>query len=305
MMGIVKTLIALIGLAAMGYVAWPAIIDRADENGREGAIPTPTRSGFDAAEDRDQEAGSGNGSIDGSARESEEEGTGSPDWLAEGGSGTEASGDLSSAGTKKLTSTKASSPKPATVPVEDSVDLPVPFVAQAPKGVWEQPYQDACEEAAVIMVERFLRSRGLTIAEMDSEILKMVDWQTEKYGLYKDTNSRETAQMANDYFGLSSRAVYDVTAKDIRDSLRQGQPVIVLVDGRKLSNPYYTPPGPDKHALVITGLAGDEFITNDPGTRRGHGYRYEAATLMGAMVDYDGREEGTGGKAMIVFGKKE
>ena len=36
-------------------------------------------------------------------------------------------------------------------------NLPVPFTSQAPAGVWTQPWQDACEEAAIVMVDHFYR----------------------------------------------------------------------------------------------------------------------------------------------------
>lgn len=184
---------------------------------------------------------------------------------------------------------------------EEKILLAVPFVSQAPDGNWSQPYQDACEEAAVIMVEAFLSRRELSGGERDGAIVRMVEWQIQQYGSYKDTNSAETARLAKEYFSLSSRVVYQITAEDVKQELRAGRPVIVLVDGRKLDNPYYTAPGPEKHAVVIKGIEADEFITNDPGTKRGEGYRYPVGKLMKAMVDYNGREAGTGGRAMVVI----
>ncbi len=97
--------------------------------------------------------------------------------------------------------------------------------------------------------------------------------------------------------------MYDITKEDIVTALSQQKPVLVLANGQKLNNPYYLPPGPEKHALVITGIEGDTFIVNDPGTRRGEDYEYPVQTVMDALVDYDGSSAGTGKKAMVIFEK--
>lgn len=182
------------------------------------------------------------------------------------------------------------------------VNLSVPFAPQAPHGNWEQPYQDACEEAAIIMVERSLRAASLSLQEMDAEILRLVRFQQERYGDYRDTNTAETAQLAEAFYPhLAARVLPDVTAENLRAALFAGHPVVVLVDGRRLGNPFYRQPGPDKHALVLKGIVGDRFVTNDPGTRRGADFVYAADLLLSAMVDYDGRSPGTKTKSAIVL----
>ncbi len=180
------------------------------------------------------------------------------------------------------------------------INLDVPFAPQAPLANWEQPYQDACEEATVIMVERYLRGAALSLQQMDAEILKMVDFQMKHYGFFKDSNVAETVRMAEAFYeNIKAEAVYDVTEKDIRAALVAGRPVVVLVNGRALRNPYYTAPGPERHTLVIKGVTGSKFITNDPGTKRGADFVYDISVVMNAMEDYDGNTPGTGKKAMI------
>lgn len=196
-------------------------------------------------------------------------------------------------------------PSPGVAPGESlaaPVNLAVPFAPQAPFANWDQPYQDACEEAAVIMVEHYLRGADLTLETMDSEILRMVAFEREQYGLSHDSNTAETARLAEDFYpGLTARVAYGVDAAALRAELVQGRPVIVLANGRLLGNPFYTQPGPEKHALVIKGFSGDRFVTNDPGTKRGADFVYDSATLLGALVDYDGGTPGTGERAMIVL----
>ena len=182
------------------------------------------------------------------------------------------------------------------------VNIAVPFTPQAPFADWEQPYQDACEEAALLMAQRSLLGETLSAEEARAEILQMVDWQQKKFGFYKDSTIAETVRLAEGYFPqVSAKPVYDITADDIRREVAAGRPVVVLLDGRLVGNPYYTAPGPDKHALVIKGFTGDSFITNDPGTKRGADFVYAADTLMSALIDYDGETPGTGTRAMIVL----
>ena len=182
------------------------------------------------------------------------------------------------------------------------INLAVPFAPQAPHANWDQPYQDACEEATIIMVERYLRGVPLSLDDMDAEILKMVSWQTEHYGFFKDSNTAETVRLAEAFYPhLTVSAHYEVTADDIVAALAQGTPVVVLVDGRRLGNPHYVQPGPDKHALIIKGLVDGQFITNDPGTRQGADFVYPIDTVMQAMTDYDGQTAGTRTKSMILI----
>ncbi|TSC71643.1 MAG: Uncharacterized protein G01um101438_986 [Parcubacteria group bacterium Gr01-1014_38] len=184
-------------------------------------------------------------------------------------------------------------------------NLAVPFAPQAPFANWAQPYQDACEEATIIMIDRFFRGASLSLQEMDAEILRMVKFQEERYGFYRDSNAAETARLAEAFYpGLSARVVYDVTADEIRSALARRVPVLVLVDGRKLGNPFYAQPGPERHTLVIKGVLGDKFITNDPGTRRGADFVYPVTTVMNAIEDYDGGSPGTGKPVAILLTPK-
>lgn len=182
------------------------------------------------------------------------------------------------------------------------INLNVPFSPQAPHANWDQPYQDACEEATTIMVSHFIAGTPLNADIMDKEILEMVAFEEKNYGFAKDSNIKETTRLVNEYFpNLVARAVYDITVSDIADELVLGNAVVVLANGQVLANPNYTAPGPKKHAIVIKGITDGKFITNDPGTRRGADYVYTFDTVYRAIVDYDGGTAGTGKKAMIIL----
>ena len=172
-----------------------------------------------------------------------------------------------------------------------TVLLDVPFTAQAPLGNWKDPRQQhGCEEASVLMALRWARGKTLFATQAQQQILAMADWEQKKYGNYVDTSAIDTAErLVKKYAGYENVSVrYDIGVQDIKDELDNGNVVVAPMNGRLLKNPYFKRPGPLQHMLLIRGYDNTrgEFITNDPGTRRGKGYRYPYAILMGALRDY-------------------
>lgn len=190
-------------------------------------------------------------------------------------------------------------------PLPSSVMLAAPFLVQAPHADWSQPYQDACEEAAMIMLhEARVGTTTLTPDEVDERIRALVDFQTREAGDYKDTNAKETAAFAEEYFHEDYNVLTNVTLEHIKRELVEGHLIAAPMAGRLLGNPNFTPPGPLYHMLVIRGYddATQQFITNDPGTRKGENYRYSYEVLMSALHDFPGSKErmNEGAKTIIV-----
>jgi len=46
-------------------------------------------------------------------------------------------------------------------PIEKEIS--VPFTSQAPEGNWQEPWQNACEEASIVMIQNFYKDEGLTV----------------------------------------------------------------------------------------------------------------------------------------------
>jgi len=191
-----------------------------------------------------------------------------------------------------------------------SVILEVPFFAQAPLGDWDDPrQQDGCEEASILMAHLWAMGASITLEEAREQIIAISEYEKANGGNFRDTSARDTAQLMRDYFGYGNVQVEkNITITDIKNELLSGNLVIVLVNGQRLGNPFYTLPGPTTHMLVITGYdeATGEFITNDVGTRRGEGFRYSETVLSAALQDYPtGYHEPqvSGDTAMIVVGK--
>lgn len=183
----------------------------------------------------------------------------------------------------------------------ESVNLNVPFGAQAPFGDWSMPYQEACEEASVIMVHKYFEGASLPAETMDSEIKKLVDFEIKTFGYYADTNAAEIARMLKEYYGRGNvQVIYNFSLDDIKDALSKGYPVIITLAGREIGNPYFTAPGPIYHALVIKGYVNNKLITNDPGTRRGSDYLYDADVLLKAAHEWSFPDIDQGTPAIII-----
>lgn len=171
------------------------------------------------------------------------------------------------------------------------VDQSVPFIAQAPLGDWDdQRQQDGCEESSAAMVVKWFRQESLSPSEGVEIVTGSSDYILEKYGEYRDVSSQDTIDwIFKDYFSYDN--VYlkeDVSSEDIITELEKGNLLLVPLNGRLLGNPYFTPPGPPRHMLVVRGYdyQSDEFITNDPGTKRGEAYRYDNYVFYRAIRDY-------------------
>lgn len=168
-----------------------------------------------------------------------------------------------------------------------SINLDVPFSPQAPFANWALPYQEACEEASVLLADRFYKGQNLSREEADKEMLAIIEWEKKNFGYYEHTTSEQTAEILRRYFGYKKVKVeYDITIDDIKRELSEGRPVIIPFAGRLLGNPYFRQPGPIYHMLVVKGYTEDgKFITNDVGTKRGKDFLYDPDVLFNAIHD--------------------
>lgn len=171
--------------------------------------------------------------------------------------------------------------------LKKELNLAIPFQSQAPFADWGQPYQEACEEASIIMVDAYLQDSLLTKEIMKERILAMVDWQMKNWGGHHDLPIMQVAELTQALYGYSVRIIPDLTIEKIKVELNKGNPVIVPTAGRELGNPNFRQPGPIYHMLVIKGYTADGLIiTNDPGTRKGADYTYKPEVLMAALHDW-------------------
>ncbi|MDD2807064.1 MAG: C39 family peptidase [Patescibacteria group bacterium] len=179
--------------------------------------------------------------------------------------------------------------------VDGFIDLKPQFASQAPFGVWDELHGEACEEASMIIAYSYVAKKPLTTHTMEQGILDLVNWErANSFG--QDLTVVETSKILREYFKVSADEINNPNVELIKSILRQGKLIIMPAAGRLLGNPYFQTPGPIYHMLVIRGYDDKtgEFITNDPGTRRGDGYRYQYDVLLNAIHDWNHQLETNG-----------
>ncbi len=189
----------------------------------------------------------------------------------------------------------SSPPKPSLpnspAPAEpNTLNLAIPFTAQAPTGNWDELHNEACEEASAIMANAFLTGDTDAVIpspRVETEISDLTVWQDQNFGYHLDTTASETAQMIRDYYGLKAQIYSNYSLQDIKDQINLRHVVILPVNGQVIGNPNYKQPGPIYHMLVVRGYTTAELITNDSGTRKGQNYSYAFSTLYSAGADWD------------------
>lgn len=200
-------------------------------------------------------------------------------------------------GSQQTASTQATTPLSQKLPKELNFDMP--FYSQAPFGNWDYPWQEACEEASILLIANVYQQKNWTAEQFNNEILKLVEWEKKRFGSYEHTDVQQTAAMLKEYFGLKSIIHDNPTFEDVQEVLNKGHLVVMTFAGKKLHNPNYTNGGPNYHAMVIKGYKqGNKIITEDVGTRRGENYVYSWDVIQNSLHDYAEPIE-NGAKRMI------
>lgn len=180
---------------------------------------------------------------------------------------------------------------PALAAVKDFI-FPVPFTSQAPLAEWsDERQQDGCEEASAAMAMAGINKvASRTKKAWRTEILAISDFEKKQYGEYRDISLIDIkAWIFKGYYDYDRVAVKTVkSSSEILKELEKGNLVLAPMNGRLLKNPYFTAPGPERHMILIKGYdyKAKQFITNDPGTRRGENYRYPEKTIFNALRAY-------------------
>ncbi|MDP2691575.1 MAG: S-layer homology domain-containing protein [bacterium] len=160
------------------------------------------------------------------------------------------------------------------------------FYPQSPYGNWNLPYQEACEEASLLLSYYYLTGIAPDRAQFHQDLLDLIEWQTGYFGQYIHTSIAETAEMADKVFGLNnSMIIENPTVDELKNYVSQGFPILVPTAARELGNLYFRGTEQFYHMLVLRGYDEKNFITNDVGTSRGENYLYPYDVLLKAIHD--------------------
>ena len=176
----------------------------------------------------------------------------------------------------------------ADVELPSQINLEAQFYSQAPEGDWSQPWQDACEEASLLVAHYGMIGEDIDKETFKAKILEMVDWQIAEFGYYESTRVEQVVKLYENYFddALNVRVIESPEIEDLKQALAQGHLIVGPFAGRMLGNPFYSGEGPYYHMMVVKGYDETHFITHDVGTRHGANFAYSYQTLMNALHDY-------------------
>jgi hypothetical protein len=176
------------------------------------------------------------------------------------------------------------------------INLPVPYIPEAPDGLMVKPWNNSCEEASTAMIDEYYsgnRDRGVTKAKAKKLILNYIDIENKLFGYNGNTNAAEMTKVINEYSKyFEAKIKTDPTLEEIKNELKAGRPVIALLYGKNLQNSriQFSRNGSYYHTFVIKGFddAVEEFIVNDNGDiKKGLDLRYSYDTILGALRDYN------------------
>lgn len=169
-----------------------------------------------------------------------------------------------------------------------SINIELPFYTQAPYSNWDYPWQEACEEASVLLVANVYKEMNLDLAAYNTELLRLVDWEVEYFGAYEHTTVAQTVEMIEIQYGLETVVHENPTFEDFQKTLASGHLIIAPFAGKYLYNPNFLNGGPVYHMLVVKGYDAEkmQIVTHDVGTRNGADYVYDWSVVEYALHDW-------------------
>ena len=189
--------------------------------------------------------------------------------------------------TVSVTTTPTSFPTPTPFPSKHLIKTT--FIPQAPEKNWDQPWQDACEEAALLTVAFYYQDSQPSQEDIVRSILDMINYET-AHEFKKDVNIDQMALIATDYLNLETEIMLQPDLDKIKNYLVQDIPVIIPANGKQLfvENPNFANGGPYYHSLVILGYDDrkKQFTVHDVGTRRGAYFKYSYDLLLDSIHDF-------------------
>lgn len=163
------------------------------------------------------------------------------------------------------------------------------FIPQAPEKNWDEPWQDACEEAALLNVYYYYEQQNPTIAQMLATYQQLFDYEKDQ-GWSHDINLSQMATISSQLWGYQNQIVDNPTLFDLKKFISQNIPIIVPANGKTLfaENKNFKNGGPWYHNLVILGYDDDksEFTVHDVGTRLGAYFKYSYDLLLRSIHDF-------------------
>jgi len=164
------------------------------------------------------------------------------------------------------------------------------FIQQSPEKNWDEPWQDACEEASLLTVDYFYKNiNSITTEENRDAILKMIEFENTQ-NFTNDMNISQMVVVAQEYLNYQTKTIDNPTIDDIKKYISKNIPVIITASGKILyeENKHFNSGGPYYHSLVVLGYddTKQKFIVHDVGTKAGAYFKYSYDLLINSIHDF-------------------
>ena len=153
------------------------------------------------------------------------------------------------------------------------------FVPQAPEKNWDEPWQNACEEAALLTVDYYYQNKNPDIQTIKSDLQNLI----------KTPNDIGVSEMSNYLPQYKSIIISNPSVENIKEYLAKNIPIIAPTNGKILykENKFFNNQGPEYHNIVILGYDDNKqkFTVHDVGTQHGAYFKYSYNLLMDSIMD--------------------
>lgn len=186
---------------------------------------------------------------------------------------------------KPYNSKNTKTTQPIIIPKEYDIQN-MEFFSQAPYGNWNQPYQDACEEASLLIWYYYIKWLNKSKTEYNKDLLDMVDLERKTLWYFESTTITEMKQIINIRDPtIKAKIIEHPTIRDIEKEISQNNAVIAPFYGKWINNPHYSLEGPEYHFMVIKWYDQTNFITHDVWTSKWKNREYTKSTIMDNIHD--------------------
>ena len=163
------------------------------------------------------------------------------------------------------------------------------FIPQAPEKIWDQPWQDSCEEAALLTVYYYYKNINPGLTTILADFQKIFDLEKQE-NLSHDVNINQMATISAKLWDYQTKIIDNPTIDEFKKYLSQNIPIIIPANGKTLfkENTHFKSGGPWYHNIVLLGYDDDKkiFTVHDVGTQFGPYFHYTYGTLMKSIHDF-------------------
>ncbi len=163
------------------------------------------------------------------------------------------------------------------------------FVPQAPENKWNEPWQDTCEEAALLTVYYYHNPAIVTTKEIKTALEQLIEYENNN-GFGADISIEQMGLIAQKSLKLKPIIISDPTIEELKSYLSRDLPIIIPANGKilYLENHNFNNFGPYYHNIVLLGYDDtiQKFTVHDVGTRHGAYFIYSYQLLMDSIHDF-------------------